>query len=60
MYLICAQMEYNDEQEKIIETDEDGGWVDTHHHDLSDDLEDKVMEMTLDSTVTNSVKAYRC
>lgn len=44
-------MEYNNEQEKIIEPDNEGGWVDTHHYDLSGDLEEKVSDMTLDSEV---------
>lgn len=49
----CKQMEYSDEQERIIESDEaDDGWVDTHHYDMSTSgIEDKVQEMTLDSKV---------
>ncbi|XP_044726809.1 ubiquitin-like-conjugating enzyme ATG3 [Chrysoperla carnea] len=48
----CKQMEYCDDHEQIIETDDnDGGWVDTHHFDNSADtgVEDKVSEMTLDN-----------
>lgn len=45
-------MEYNDYQEKIIEPDNEGGWVDTHHFDVGDELEEKVLDMTIDSTVT--------
>lgn len=45
-------MEYNDDQERIIEPDSEGGWVDTHHFDLSGELEERVLEMTMDSTVT--------
>ena len=48
-------MEYNDEQEKIIEPDSEGGWVDTHHYDLSGDLEEKVLELTLDSAVSYAI-----
>lgn len=42
----CKQIEYSDEQEKIIEADEDGGWVDTHH---LEPLDEKISDMTLDS-----------
>ncbi|XP_047105441.1 ubiquitin-like-conjugating enzyme ATG3 [Schistocerca piceifrons] len=47
----CKQMEYCEEQEEIIEADDpDGGWVDTHHHDLGAlGLDEKVSEMTLES-----------
>lgn len=55
----CKQMEYCDDQEKVIEADDpDGGWVDTHHFDTSaSGLDDKVSEMTLESKVdvSNSV-----
>ncbi|XP_067003975.2 ubiquitin-like-conjugating enzyme ATG3 [Anabrus simplex] len=45
----CKQMEYCDEQEKIIEPDDpDGGWVDTHHYDPSG-LDEKVSDMTLEN-----------
>lgn len=49
----CKQMEYFDEQERIIESDDaDNGWVDTHHYDMSaSGIEDKVQEMTLDTKV---------
>lgn len=49
----CKQMEYSDEQERIIESDGmDDGWVDTHHYDMSaSGIEDKVQEMTLESKV---------
>ncbi|XP_049853081.1 ubiquitin-like-conjugating enzyme ATG3 isoform X3 [Schistocerca gregaria] len=45
------KMEYCEEQEEIIEADDpDGGWVDTHHHDLGAlGLDEKVSEMTLES-----------
>ncbi|XP_046401976.1 ubiquitin-like-conjugating enzyme ATG3 [Ischnura elegans] len=48
----CKQIEYCDELEKVIESDDgDGGWVDTHHFDVggTGGVEDKVSEMTLDS-----------
>ncbi|PSN54765.1 Ubiquitin-like-conjugating enzyme ATG3 [Blattella germanica] len=47
----CKQMEYCDDQEKIIEADDpDGGWVDTHHFDTgASSLDEKVSEMTLES-----------
>nr|CAD7427826.1 unnamed protein product [Timema monikensis] len=47
----CKQMEYCDEQEKIIEADDpDGGWVDTHHYDTgASGLDDKVSDMSLDT-----------
>ncbi|CAB0007799.1 unnamed protein product [Nesidiocoris tenuis] len=47
----CKQIEYCDEQERVIDPDDDGGWVDTHST-LSDStavLEDKISEMTFDS-----------
>jgi len=48
-YKRCKQMEYDTEQEKIIdEADDDGGWVDTHHYDTPY-LEQKVVEMSLDN-----------
>jgi ubiquitin-like-conjugating enzyme ATG3 len=47
-YKRCKQMEYDADQEKIIdEADEDGGWVDTHHYDTT--MEQKVVEMSLDN-----------
>lgn len=48
-------MEYNDEQEKIIEPDSEGGWVDTHHYEKQAGLEEKVLELTIDSPVIFSV-----
>lgn len=52
----CKQMEYSDEQERIIESDDaDNGWVDTHHYDMTaSGIDDKVQEMTLDSKVVDS------
>lgn len=49
----CKQIEYSDEQERIIESDgADNGWVDTHHYDMStSNYDDKIQEMTLDSKV---------
>ena len=41
----CKDIEYLEEQEKIIESsDADGGWVDTHHYA---NLTEQVHEMTL-------------
>ena len=48
-------MEHQEENEAIVEPDEDGGWVDTHHHvDPSGDqatagAQESFSEMTLDS-----------
>ncbi|XP_057326878.1 ubiquitin-like-conjugating enzyme ATG3 [Microplitis mediator] len=48
----CKQIEYCDEQERIIEADDpEGGWVDTHHYDASvGGIDEKVSEMTLEDT----------
>ncbi|KAJ9590985.1 hypothetical protein L9F63_015991 [Diploptera punctata] len=55
----CKQMEYCDDQEKIIEADDpDGGWVDTHHFDTgASGLDEKVSEMTLETKpdATNNI-----
>lgn len=47
----CEQMEYSEDLERIIESDDaDNGWVDTHHYDASvSNLEEKISEMTLDN-----------
>ncbi|XP_075231509.1 ubiquitin-like-conjugating enzyme ATG3 isoform X2 [Lycorma delicatula] len=47
----CKEIEYCEEQEKVLEPDDpDGGWVDTHHNDPDDvGLEEKVSEMTFDT-----------
>lgn len=50
-------MEYNEEHEKIIEPDDEGGWVDTHHYDKQTELEEKVLELTIDSPVRFSIFA---
>lgn len=44
------QIEYCEEQERIIEADDpEGGWVDTHHYDPSlTGIDEKVTEMTLE------------
>ena len=48
-------MEHQEENEAIVEPDEDGGWVDTHHHvDVSGVQvvpggEESFSEMTLES-----------
>ncbi|KAF7269232.1 autophagy-related protein 3 [Rhynchophorus ferrugineus] len=46
----CDQMEYSEDLEKIIESDDaDNGWVDTHHYDKEiASTEDKISEMTLE------------
>ncbi|XP_072179958.1 ubiquitin-like-conjugating enzyme ATG3 [Diadema setosum] len=45
----CKQMEYQEENEAIIEeNDEDGGWVDTHHNADANSAADKPAEMTLE------------
>ncbi|GJQ80883.1 putative autophagy-related protein 3 [Trypoxylus dichotomus] len=48
----CEQMEYSEEFQRIIESDDaDNGWVDTHHYDPANTgLEEKVSEMTLDNS----------
>lgn len=46
----CKQIEYNDDKEKVIESDDaDGGWVDTHHYDPTN-LDEKVSEMTIEES----------
>ncbi|KAJ8968582.1 hypothetical protein NQ314_002248 [Rhamnusium bicolor] len=53
----CEQMEYSQEMEKIIESDDaDNGWIDTHHYDKDICLEDKVSEMTLDNAKSESME----
>lgn len=53
----CEQMEYSQELEKIIESDDaDNGWIDTHHFDKDISLEDKVLEMTLDNSKGESME----
>lgn len=44
-------MEYNDDNEKIIEPDSEGGWVDTHHYDVTSEIQERVLDMTIDSMV---------
>ncbi|XP_014668216.1 PREDICTED: ubiquitin-like-conjugating enzyme ATG3 [Priapulus caudatus] len=54
-YKRCKQMEYMEEQEKIIEdeNDPDGGWVDTHHYQSLDQstasVGDAMADLSLDS-----------
>lgn len=50
-YRRCKQIEYCLDKEKVIEEDEEGGWVDTHHYDNtgSPSIEEKVCEMTLEA-----------
>lgn len=43
-------MEYSEEQERLIDPDDpDGGWVDTHHVDPTDVLDDNVSDMTFEN-----------
>ena len=51
-------MEYKSEQEKIIEEDPDGGWVDTHHYTEGTALEEKVADMTLEDKVSKIRISY--
>ncbi|XP_034945309.1 ubiquitin-like-conjugating enzyme ATG3 [Chelonus insularis] len=55
----CKQIEYCDEQERIIEADDpEGGWVDTHHYDAGvGGIDEKVTEMTLNDNQTSPVTA---
>uniref|UniRef100_T1INA6 Ubiquitin-like-conjugating enzyme ATG3 n=1 Tax=Strigamia maritima TaxID=126957 RepID=T1INA6_STRMM len=50
-YKRCKQMEYQEENEKIIEDDDgDGGWVDTHHYAAENSIsgvQEKFTDMTL-------------
>lgn len=51
----CKQIEYVGE-EAMVEEDQDGGWVETHHYDESaSGLDDKVSEMTLDSSRNDDI-----
>ncbi|CAH1104170.1 unnamed protein product [Psylliodes chrysocephalus] len=53
------QMEYSREMERIIVSDDaDNGWIDTHHYDkeLSSSVENKISEMTLESTKSESME----
>jgi len=58
-YKRCEQMEYNTEQEKVLDedVDTDGGWVDTHHYEPS--LNQKVQDMTLDAPASSSSSANK-
>jgi ubiquitin-like-conjugating enzyme ATG3 len=50
----CEQMEYSEELERIIVSDDaDNGWVDTHHYDQDQTtavVEEKISEMTLSNS----------
>lgn len=40
---------HTDDQEKIVEEDDDGGWVDTHHFDPThNELSEQIGELNLD------------
>jgi len=48
-YKRCRQMEYNGDQELVLDSgDPDGGWVDTHHFADQDACNEKVKEMSLE------------
>ncbi|XP_041971068.1 ubiquitin-like-conjugating enzyme ATG3 [Aricia agestis] len=55
-YRRCKQIEYCEDNEKVIEdeNDDEGGWVDTHHYDSAGlpTIEEKVCEMTLEAAET--------
>jgi len=52
-YKRCKQMEYDADQEKVIEPeDDDGGWVDTHHFETG--MEQKVQEMSLENMTSDT------
>lgn len=57
-YRRCKQIEYCEDNEKVIEDeqDEEGGWVDTHHYESpgSPNIEEKVCEMTLEAADADS------
>ena len=54
-YKRCKDMEHQEENEAIVEPDEDGGWVDTHHNvdpsgnRVASGTQESFAEMTLDS-----------
>lgn len=53
----CKQMEYCEDNEKIIESDDaDNGWVDTHHYDTSV-IDEKVSEMNIESQTENTLNS---
>lgn len=58
----CEQMEYSEDLEKIIESDDaDNGWVDTHHYDKEiAATEDKISEMTLEKAESMEEAALKC
>ena len=50
-YRRCHQMEVLPENEKVIKlTDDDEGWVDTHHGVAIEQISESVQEMTLDQS----------
>ena len=54
-YKRCKEMEHQEENEAIVEPDEDGGWVDTHHNvhpsgeQAVSGAQESFTEMTLES-----------
>ena len=50
-YRRCHQMEVLPENEKVIKlTDDDEGWVDTHHGVAIEQISESVQDMTLDQS----------
>lgn len=65
----CEQMEYSEDLQRIIESDDaDNGWVDTHHYDQEHcsaaaahstaAIEDRINEMTLSSMKVGIILFY--
>jgi len=59
-YRRCKDMEYAQEQEKVIDSDDvDSGWIDTHHYAL-DGVSDKVKEMVLEHRSESQIEKDKC
>lgn len=56
-YKRFRQMEYCDDLEKVIEADNDGGWVDTHHYLDVMAMEEQVTDMTIHTKPNTVVPA---
>lgn len=48
-------MEYVGEETLVEENDADGGWVETHHDSNVSGIDEKISEMTLDSSKTEEM-----
>lgn len=63
-YKRCKDMEHQEENEAIVEPDEDGGWVDTHHNvdpsgsQITSGVQESFAEMTLDSDKVCSTERW--